>query len=302
MNHDDVVERLPWLLNGTLEDGEAQEVEEHLASCSDCRAERRRTAQAGALFAAHPGAEGLVEIAFAGREPDAALAAHLELCPDCREAVALARASAALQAEADPPVTAAARARRVPALATAGLAAALAVAAFAWALALARGSDRLRGELRASERAREGVAAELAEGRSRTAAAERRADEAGRRLVEALAGRANPGVVELTPAGDVQRSVVARASIEARPGDVLLLLDAGAGAEVALRARLRREDGTAVATIDGLRRDRHGAHALQLPREGLAPGALEVVLESATRPVARYRLFVLPASGPPSSP
>lgn len=45
---------LPWLLNGTLEDSERADVEAHLRSCAQCRAELDRQRELMALYAASP--------------------------------------------------------------------------------------------------------------------------------------------------------------------------------------------------------------------------------------------------------
>ena len=72
MNCDEVRERLPWLDNGSLDAAEARAVEEHLAGCPDCQAERAETRIAGGIFAtaAHPSVAELVAYRFGDASPE----------------------------------------------------------------------------------------------------------------------------------------------------------------------------------------------------------------------------------------
>lgn len=99
-------ERLPWLLNGTLEGREAEEVRRHLEACPRCREEMDETRTAAAVFGAHLPTAALIDLAW-DRSPqglDRALAQrHLESCSECREELDLARESRRLeQADAEP--------------------------------------------------------------------------------------------------------------------------------------------------------------------------------------------------------
>ena len=100
MNCDEVRERLPWLENGSLDAAEARAVEEHLADCPECQAERAETRIAGGIFAtaAHPSVAELVAYRFDDASPEqgAVIAAHLEKCAECRDEAALVAESAAL--------------------------------------------------------------------------------------------------------------------------------------------------------------------------------------------------------------
>jgi len=101
MTHDDVIERLPWLVNGTLADGERREVEEHLAACPDCRAELSLTRETFELFSVHLPPRLLVAYAetpagdrltIDGETVDRrSVDAHLAHCDDCREELEMAR-------------------------------------------------------------------------------------------------------------------------------------------------------------------------------------------------------------------
>ena len=80
-------ERLPWLLNGTLDALEERQVRDHLATCPACRDELRDTRQAWDLHAGHIPAEALVDYAL-GKVADPArqqlVSQHLEACSRCR--------------------------------------------------------------------------------------------------------------------------------------------------------------------------------------------------------------------------
>jgi hypothetical protein len=123
MNCDQAIELLPWLVNGTLDAGERQEVVEHLAGCAACRAALADTRTAWELFDWHPPAAALVAhaqgeaapAAGAGGSPagsrDAGaaqdrdprgprgvdgIADHLATCPSCAAEMELLRTSRAL--------------------------------------------------------------------------------------------------------------------------------------------------------------------------------------------------------------
>jgi anti-sigma factor RsiW len=100
MNCDDVSEFLPWLLNGTLESKERDEVRRHLATCERCRAALAETREAWTTFDQHLPAEALVALAY-GETPsgiDAAVAErHLASCPQCAAELELARMSRRLE-------------------------------------------------------------------------------------------------------------------------------------------------------------------------------------------------------------
>ncbi len=64
MDCQQVVERLPWWLNRTLEPGEAQQVQDHLERCDACQEELRETQLAWAFHAGHLPAEVIVDHAL----------------------------------------------------------------------------------------------------------------------------------------------------------------------------------------------------------------------------------------------
>lgn len=100
MNCDQAIEFLPWLLNGTLEAGERDEVRRHLADCERCRAALNDTREAWTTFDQHLPSDALVALAY-GEAPqgiDSALAErHLASCPQCAAELELARMSRRLE-------------------------------------------------------------------------------------------------------------------------------------------------------------------------------------------------------------
>src|SRR4028119_1103245 len=95
-NCDDVTERLPWLLNGTLGDEESAAVREHLTRCASCRRALEETRLAWETFDQHPPTEEIVALAW-GETSNAALEEHLESCPRCTAELELARMSRRLE-------------------------------------------------------------------------------------------------------------------------------------------------------------------------------------------------------------
>lgn len=95
-NCDDVTERLPWLLNGTLGDEERAAVREHLTACASCRRALAETRLAWETFDQHPPTEEIVALAW-GETPHPALEEHLESCPRCTAELELARMSRHLE-------------------------------------------------------------------------------------------------------------------------------------------------------------------------------------------------------------
>lgn len=101
MNHDQVIELLPWLLNGTLGEGESQAVREHLATCDSCRRALDDTRLAWRVYDQHLPAEALVALAWGTGLPagldSAAVEGHLRSCPQCAADLELARTSRRLE-------------------------------------------------------------------------------------------------------------------------------------------------------------------------------------------------------------
>jgi predicted anti-sigma-YlaC factor YlaD len=99
-NCDDVRGMLPWLLNGTLDDGERARVLQHLTTCEACRRDLADTRLAAEIFDQHPPAEAILALAWdetpRGIDP-ALLEEHLESCPRCTAELELARMSRRLE-------------------------------------------------------------------------------------------------------------------------------------------------------------------------------------------------------------
>lgn len=97
---DQAIERLPWLLNGSLEPAELEEVRGHLTTCTACREALAETREAWKIFGQHLPSEALVALAY-GEAPegiDSALAErHLSNCPECAAELELARMSRRLE-------------------------------------------------------------------------------------------------------------------------------------------------------------------------------------------------------------
>jgi anti-sigma factor RsiW len=102
MNCNEAIELLPWLLNGTVGEGERREVRQHLETCESCREALAGTGEAWTIFSQHLPSETLVALAY-GEAPegiDAALAErHLASCPECATELELARTSRRLELE-----------------------------------------------------------------------------------------------------------------------------------------------------------------------------------------------------------
>jgi hypothetical protein len=93
-------ERLPWLLTGSLEAAEAEEVRTHLEGCPRCRQEMDETRRAAAVFDAHLPSSVILDLAWERPlETDLSELArvHLEKCASCRDELELARASRQLE-------------------------------------------------------------------------------------------------------------------------------------------------------------------------------------------------------------
>jgi hypothetical protein len=100
MNCDDAIEFLPWLLNGSLEAGERNEVRGHLATCERCRAALNDTREAWTIFGQHLPGDALVALAYgevpAGVDP-AVAERHLASCAECAAELELTRTSRRLE-------------------------------------------------------------------------------------------------------------------------------------------------------------------------------------------------------------
>ncbi len=101
---DEVVQRLPWLLNGSLASEEQSEIRGHLAECAACRAALAETRLGYRIFSAHVPSEALVDYAWdrTAEGLDSGLVErHLEDCPECAAELELIRTSRRLAEEPD---------------------------------------------------------------------------------------------------------------------------------------------------------------------------------------------------------
>ena len=118
MNCDQAIEFLPWLLNGTLEAAERDEVRGHLATCERCRAALKDTQGAWTIFNQHIPSHALVALAYgeipAGVDP-AVAERHLATCAECAAELELARTSRLLEEDDKIAVFPGARSRQEPA-------------------------------------------------------------------------------------------------------------------------------------------------------------------------------------------
>ena len=90
-----VVERLPWLLNGSLETSEDEAVRSHLATCEECGRELEATIETWDLVATHVPSLDLARYAQGlpvdGDVAIESIERHLASCPSCRREVEHAR-------------------------------------------------------------------------------------------------------------------------------------------------------------------------------------------------------------------
>lgn len=90
----EVTELLPWLINGSLDNGEERSLLEHVTACESCRGELAEAAQAWELLTHHVPSLALAEYGL-GVEPQGLererIARHLAVCPRCREELAWVR-------------------------------------------------------------------------------------------------------------------------------------------------------------------------------------------------------------------
>src|SRR5215216_3022464 len=92
---------MPWLMNGTLDAGEADALRSHMASCARCREEMDETRRAADVFGAHPASSAIADLAWGRPMEDADLVRrHVASCAACAEDLELARESRGAEAGA----------------------------------------------------------------------------------------------------------------------------------------------------------------------------------------------------------
>lgn len=272
-------ERLPWLLSGSLERSEAEEVRGHLEGCARCREEMDETRRAAAVFGAHLPSSAILDLAW-GRPVEPALAdvarAHLDSCAPCREELGLAEESRQLE-PAWPEVPGQARGRTplwrkvvMPATLAAGL-----VLGF-WGGALHRAA---RSEPPQNQTRIAALEAELARLRALVTVRESAAPKAALPRLNLPVFEILPRLVQRGSQDDANEVVVPAAATELA---LLLGTDAPNGAQAALT--IADAAGRQVWRGEGLVAGPPGGYVVVLPVELLPEG--------------RYVLTVQPRSGP----
>lgn len=269
-------ELLPWLLNGSLDDGERCSLVAHLEGCGGCRAELAETAAAWELMSAHPPAALLAAWAEGEDAADAQLIArHVVACPTCEEEVALVREAATLEALTplrDRPVGGggAMQWRRIAIAAVLVAGVSLTALLGSWLTAGAR------GRLAANEDERDRIAA--AQARIETLSAELEAiTDRARGFAAPLA---NLPVIELVPDSFTLRGGSGPASVAVGTEAVALILAAGAETELdGYRLRVMDHGGAEIWRADDLVLQTTDDFTVLLPLGALQPGELRLVID-----------------------
>ena len=299
MNHDDVIELLPWLANGSLTDAEAATVRGHLQDCPSCREQLAETQFAGRLHAlAHPASDALAAhvLGDSTSAAEAEIDRHLDVCDACRAETELARASLEATAQA-PSMAAPGRATTSAWLFQAAAVAILALGATIAMLATWRAQSAHR-DLTSRNATLELRVAELATASARAAMAEERVKQLEQEVAQSRLPVAGVRVVELTPNG-VQRGEqiepIARIAAD-RSAIVTLVLPLSRSApDGQYRLRLLTDDGRELFVADGVVADERGSLTLLLPTALLPAEKLRVEVranEPAFRLVSTYELLV----------
>jgi hypothetical protein len=275
------VERLPWLLNESLEPAERRAVAAHLEGCTACQKEMEDTRLGAAVYAAHVPSADIVALAWerSTGEVDADLARrHLAFCEECAEGLRLAResrelAAAGEPAEASAPFAPRRRSAWQPRLvAAAGLVVALA----GWLLG--RAGDRTTELQR--------VSAQLASAEASLAELRQAEEDLRGRLSRATAPQPNLPVYELLPRSQRRRSAAATETlvVPAGAGFVALVLSSALPGDAVVRAELIGPDGERVPLEGELEPSPLGGYTLGLPAAALPEGRIRIVLYRGDAP------------------
>lgn len=318
MNCDEAIELLPWLLNGTLEATERDEVRRHLATCERCRAALNDTRNAWTIFGQHLPGDALVALAYgevpAGVDP-AVAERHLAICAECAAELELARTSRHLEEDDKISVFPGARSRQEPvadrgfrtwraAALAAGLTAVVASAGWMHELQWASDSSRLaQAPPRAAAptapapTAVEGsLRQKLEDLMARTAAlqasqqeAEKRAQDNESQLAEIRKQSEEPHagafVILEAPAvvrGSEEQEASAPKEVERSPLPFTMLLQAAKGetGPMGRKAEVLDGAGTKLPVQDTLAPNDQGYYALSFPAGFLKPGRYTIQLYS----------------------
>ena len=265
MNCDQATELLPWLLNGTLDPGDRDEVRRHLTGCGRCREALSHTQEAWRIFDQHLPAEALVALAY-GEAPadlDPALAErHLASCPQCAAELEMAGMSRHLEEE-DRIALFPGRARQQEPRGTRVWRATALAASFAGLVAVA------------------GWIHSVQQSPSGTQLAEQERGRAGNTQI-ADAGIQPPQAARffnVSPQDAVLRNDSSRQVTEIPEGvsqPVLVLGASKTSSFPEYEVEIQDERGNPVSTIQGLQLDSNGFYALLLPKGSLEPGSYKL--------------------------
>jgi len=231
-----IIELLPWFLNGSLSPDEDRQLRGHLKDCDRCRAELGEVLFAAKMFSTHPETAALVELVFDPPSADRqALEQHLLLCPDCAEQVALLRRSAFLLGERvklpDPVPYAVRRVSRLwrPAAVAASLLSVLSLGGWYYAGQRSVAADQeLADQSRAAEArdayAREEISQLKAELNRRETESAAQTAEYLERLAKLTMPRLNVPVIELWPSSFRVRSGAPNDEVTEVPADAGLVM------------------------------------------------------------------------------
>ncbi len=270
-------ELLPWLLNGTLEAAERDEVALHLEECASCRDELEETELAWLVHAQHVPTPQLVDWALGqplGAEEARRVERHLEHCEACREELALARRVRDVSVRGAPiRATGAGRSGwRWVALA-AGLSAVIAGGGWFWSAGAAR---RAADRLAALARDHEGLRAGAQRERRETAAEAKRLRE---RLAALTAPAVNVAVAEIAPELAVRGAEPEATRVVVAAGMsqlVLVLISEDRTQFLALRLDVLDAKGALLWRAEGLERRESGDYTVLLPLDRVPAGLLSL--------------------------
>lgn len=282
-----VADMLPWLVNGTLDEGERARVVEHLRTCADCREELDRIRTVLDTSEGHPPSGLLAAWAMGETVPDAEIIAdHVASCPDCTRDAALVGENEVLAAFVPPSRsrdrdTARVLWRRTTATAAAALIVGVVIGA-------------LIQQPSSTNRHPDG---------ERVAELERRLDRTVARLESFLRPRANVPVIELLPDSLDLRAPGRTIHVPDEASVLTLILAPNQAFDGTYRLRIVTETGDEVAAMDGLRAGRDGDLTLSIPADALPRGIpLTILLHAEGRSVAAdtYHVFIALDPEPPT--